>query len=467
MIVPRCALPTQLTAILGLLILSACSDSATSLSGNTTNTTQNEIAPSQLLTEPSNDLPLLSAATDSDKVLQRLQVNNASDPSSGDHLGSSLAANGKGQVLIAGSPGRDSMGFVDSGSISVMFLVDEQWWFDRELVAEFPQTAASFGHSVALSNDGNLIAASAPADNLAAEAGGAVYLFERFGEGWVGTTQLVSPTPTSFAQFGIQVLMHPTRSTVFVAERSAQGKVHVFNHIQGQWEAAQTLQAPVDKNALATQQADRFGTALAITAEGSLVVGAPGRLTLNESDGSITSGAVYTFSDNGTQWELDQILEPTDNAWLDFGSTLAVADNGTLLLVGVADYPVTDMPLLDKAQMQVQLYGVDTDQQWRWQQSLTPTGTHSEVSSLSLVATATGERIYMAMSNPERRDNTLMQYDLIADQWVRTELYDVQQAQVSELGQALALLPDDSGVVVTAPAATTNGQRQSGAIYTW
>ncbi|MBX2823898.1 MAG: FG-GAP repeat protein [Gammaproteobacteria bacterium] len=399
--------------------------------------------------------------------LQRLTARTSPDSGQGDFLGSSLASNGDGNVLVSGAPGRDVGSVPDSGAVTVMFQVNGQWWFDRELTAELPQTDAGFGHAVAVSQNGQLIAATAPHDNVAAEAAGAVYLFERFGEGWVGTTQLVSPTPANSGRFGTAVVLHPDGETLFVSEPAVEGSVHIFRRQQDLWSWTQTLKAPHDDSGLAGQQADGFGTTLDIAADGTLVVGAPDRLQLDTDQGFVTSGAVYTFRQRDDEWQSGQILTPSRSSWTHFGKSIAVAGDGSLLLVSVLELPLTDMPLLDKAQIQVQVYRLDADHQWKQDEQLLPAGAHSEVSEVALLSNPDGDRIYLALTNPGRRDNTLMQYDRIGDGWLRTALLSRPQAQPNALGHALALAPDADRLLVTAPDETVNERTGAGAIYTW
>ncbi|HHC72432.1 MAG TPA: hypothetical protein ENK54_05980 [Thiotrichales bacterium] len=139
-----------------------------------------------------------------------------------------------------------------------------------------------FGLAVALSGDGNTLAVGAPEEDSdsnglpdGAPDSGAVYLFVRDGE--------------------------------------------------GSWSEIQRLKAP------AAAAGDRFGDALALSDDGSTLAVGAWRRDLAGSD----SGAVHLYRLTGGSWSLEATLSPSNaGAGDQFGRSLALSDDGSLLLAG-------------------------------------------------------------------------------------------------------------------------------------
>lgn len=92
-----------------------------------------------------------------------------------------------------------------------------------------------------------------------------------------------------------------------------------------------------------TQTNDNFGTAVALSADGStLAVGAPGEdsaattIDGNQADNSAgEAGAVYVFSRSGTRWEQQAYLKASNaRAGAQFGMSVALSADGSTLVVG-------------------------------------------------------------------------------------------------------------------------------------
>ena len=124
----------------------------------------------------------------------------ASNPDVGDQFGLSVALSADGNTLVVGAPGESSaaMGIggdqtdnttLSAGAVYIFVRSGTTWTQQAYIKASNPQLAAEFGTSVALSGDGDALAAGAPresgaatgvdgdqANNTAAFAG-AVYMF--------------------------------------------------------------------------------------------------------------------------------------------------------------------------------------------------------------------------------------------------------------------------------------------------
>jgi len=171
--------------------------------------------------------------------------------------------------------------------------------------ASNPDSGDSFGYAVALSDDGNTLAVSAPFEDSNA----------------AGPKNPEDPDYYSSQD-----------------DDSARdsGAVYVFQRSGGEWNQQAYIKSPDPGSG------DNFGTALSMSADGNfLVVGAP----YEDSDGSgdpednslANSGAAYVFSRNGDAWSFDAYLKASNPDIGDhFGCSLALSADGITLAVGAS-----------------------------------------------------------------------------------------------------------------------------------
>ena len=246
----------------------------------------------------------------------------SSDLAQDDGFGASLATDDG--WLVIGSPREDgSVGFPSNyGAAYVYQLVGSTWTERQKLEPSDPIPGGEFGGAVAI--DGSLIAVGGPSDQCAER----VYLFRQTGGLWAEEVRLDDPGAGACARFGVSlalrgdlVLVGATRADVFGGPSDA-GAVYVFRNIAGQWTFEQTLNSP------APQTDGSFGQSVAL-AGGFAYVGEPGRRGGVGSPG----GRCLVYSDTGSGWALEQILQPANSASDDrFGESLDVS--GDELVVG-------------------------------------------------------------------------------------------------------------------------------------
>jgi hypothetical protein len=231
--------------------------------------------------------PALSA---SDAMLAAIGYFKAASVDASDALGTSVAVSGDGETVVVGVPDEDSNatgidgnaannGSPGSGAAYVFARTVGGWSQQAYLKASNTAPSNAFGKAVGISTDGSTIAIGAPNRNSTA---GAVYVFVRNGASWAQQAMLTAG--------------------------NGEGD-------------------------------DRFGSALALVANGSiLAVGAIGE----NSDGSgpgnnsaADAGAVYVFARAGSVWSQQAYLKAS-NAQEDdlFGGALALDATGTTLAIG-------------------------------------------------------------------------------------------------------------------------------------
>ena len=189
-----------------------------------------------------------------------------------------------------------------SGAVYVFTRSNLGVWSQQAYVkASNPNGNDRFGHSLALSADGNTMAAGAFGESSAATD--------------VGGDQANNAASSSGAAY------------VFVRDGTA-------------WAQQAYLKASN------TGSSDSFGLALALSADGhSLAVGAynesSNASTINgaqDNDLSDESGAVYRFSRSGTLWtQRDYVKAPDNRARDKFGASVALSADASTLVVGAPE----------------------------------------------------------------------------------------------------------------------------------
>ncbi|QIM54554.1 FG-GAP repeat protein [Hydrogenophaga crocea] len=237
-----------------------------------------------------------------------------------DLFGTSVALSGDGSRLAVGSVGESSSrlginqtdtesGTRNSGAVYVFSRSAGAWTQDAFIKTYNNETGNAFGSSVALSADGNTLAAGAPGES-SNHAG----IFDAH----------LGPDPNLGAP--------------------QSGAVYTFAYLDSHWDPALYIKASN------TGANDRFGTSVALSADGlGLAVGAPGEdsgasgINGTQADESaLDSGAVYLFGDGGTN-PSGSPLGTVQTAYIKasnahtantFGTSVSLSLDGTALAVG-------------------------------------------------------------------------------------------------------------------------------------
>nr|WP_255216821.1 DUF4215 domain-containing protein [Pseudenhygromyxa sp. WMMC2535] len=304
----------------------------------------------------------------------------ASNTGANDGFGYSVALSGDGDTLavgayledsnatgIGGNQADNSAG--GSGAVYVFARNGGVWTQQAYVKASNTGISDQFGHSVALSGDGNTLAVSAysedsnatgiggnQADNSASSSG-AVYVFARNGGAWTQQAYIKASNTDASDWFGHSVALSGDGNTLAVgayledsnatgiggnqADNSADqsGAVYVFARNGGAW----TQQAYV--KASNTDAGDSFGYSVALSGDGdTLAVGAfyedsnTTGIGGNQADNSANnSGAVYVFARNGGVWTQQAYVKASNTGAYDFfGYSVALSGDGNTLAVGAA-----------------------------------------------------------------------------------------------------------------------------------
>jgi hypothetical protein len=229
------------------------------------------------------------------------------------------------------------------------------------------------GYAVALSGDGNTLAAAAPMEaskatgingnekDDSAYSSGAVYVYTRNGAGWLQQAYLKASNTGSNDQFGNAVALSADGSTLAVAAMfedsgaagingnqadnsvDEAGAVYVFTRTGNAWMQQAYIKA---SNPGERDDGDTFGYSIALSDDGAtLAVGAPSEDSsatgMNGSQGdnsAMGAGAVYVFTRAGTAWSQQAYVKSSiTRANSLFGYSVALSSNGDTLAAGAFD----------------------------------------------------------------------------------------------------------------------------------
>lgn len=223
------------------------------------------------------------------------------------------------------------------------------------LASSNPDQYDSFGRSVSISSDGQWMAVGAPGEGSSAigingfqgdnSAGnsGAVYLFQRGGNGWTQVAYVKAQDSKAGAEFGSSVELSAHGDVLAVAAPTfargsyKDGAVYVFRRTGAVWAQEQQLESPVlHYSGFYNDRA--FGTAISMTDDGT-------KIAVSEPSGSCTTttvekGCAYVFTRGASAWTSSPGIVPQSRTYWtgrSFGDAIALSDDGLALAVGTPE----------------------------------------------------------------------------------------------------------------------------------
>lgn len=209
-----------------------------------------------------------------------------------------------------------------------------------------------FGHAVAVSGDGNIVAVGAgwedsvatgidggqgddanPSDPTDLDPNfGAVYVYARNAGVWSQQAYVKPSTAVSHARFGYSVSLNHDGTTLAVGGFS--NKVNIYTRSGTTW----SQQAQIQSSNVGG--GDGFGTSLSLSSDGNtLAVGASGEDSdgNGDNDNLESAGATYVFTRTLGSWSEQAFLKASNPDEFDqFGVAVALSGDGDTLVVGAS-----------------------------------------------------------------------------------------------------------------------------------
>ena len=300
----------------------------------------------------------------------------ASNTEAGDLFGSSAALSADGNTLVVGARSEDGNGTGITGDqnnnsestsgAAYLFRFDGQDWIqDAYIKASNTEGGDQFGESVALSDDGAILAVGSIDDSSAtgingdqcdnsAEGSGAVYLFRFDGITWNQEAYIKASNAESGDGFG-NVTLSGDGNTLAVSATAEDSGASGINGDQGddsiddsgavylfRFNGTDWFQEAYIK-ASNTGFDDAFGRAVGLSVVGNMLAVAASEEDSNASgvggddidNSAENSGAVYLFRFDGTDWYQHTYVKSSNTESDDgFGAAVAISSDGRRMAVG-------------------------------------------------------------------------------------------------------------------------------------
>ena len=314
----------------------------------------------------------------------------ASNTHDGDEFGHAVALSADGNTLAVSAVWESSKAtgvngdqndrsVPQSGAVYVFTRAEGRWTQQAYIKASNTGEAGTansfgdgdqFGFSLALSDDGNTLAAGAITEDSAAagingnqrdnsmNSAGAVYIFGRTGTTWAQQAYVKPANPDPGDMFGYSLALNGDGRTLAVGsydeggsfrgingpadnQRRGTGAVYVFERFGTSTWAQHDYIHPTN-----AEGGDSFGVSLAISDDGNtMLVGSLDEDCLstgvnpsgcdNDRESDTSTGAAYVFVRNNGAWSQQAYLKAANVAKGDwFGNRLTLSGDGNTALVG-------------------------------------------------------------------------------------------------------------------------------------
>jgi glutamate synthase domain-containing protein 3 len=257
-----------------------------------------------------------------------------------DRFGNAVATSADGKTIIVGAAFDEIGATTETGVVYVFDRVGNSFNQVGILTGSLAvDTTDTFGQSVATSADGKTIVVSATNDEIGATTStGVVYVFDRVGNSFNQVGILTGSLAVDVGDsFGSSVATSADGKTIVVGAYNDEigattgtGVVYVFDRVGNSFN-----QVGILTGSFAVDASDLFGQSVATSADGkTIVVGA----FLDEIGATTSTGVVYVFNRQGNSFNQVGIL--TGSLAVDsldrFGNAVATSADGKTIIVGAA-----------------------------------------------------------------------------------------------------------------------------------
>lgn len=274
----------------------------------------------------------------------------------GDQFGFSVALSADGNTLAVGAI-KDDTAFVDAGAVYIFTRSEGVWTQQQKITAGNTQAGDWFGYSVALSDDGTVLAVGAPLEDTTNTDSGSAYVYRATTGDWsIGADTedtLKAVTPVANDKLGISVALNSdgnvlAAGAVQTTPAIGSGAVTVFTPDGGTWlgDAGSTTVWRETVTATVGDDQDQFGVSVALDSTGTvLAVGAwnedSNSVNVDTNNGAPDAGAAYVFVASGGWLDGTTVIDSENYikglspvAGDNFGYSVSLSSDGNTLAVG-------------------------------------------------------------------------------------------------------------------------------------
>ncbi len=320
------------------------------------------------------------------------------------------------------------------------------WSQQAELTDPNGSYGGAIGWSVALSGDATTALVGAPYQNNGA---GAAYVFGHTGNSWTELARVTAPDGASGDYFGTSVALSANGTLLIGAfgKNNHTGAAYVFTSLPylGYVQQAELTEPNGSSN-------DEFGNAVALSSDGSTaLIGAP---FAHYSYGP-GAGAAYTFTHSGSTWSLQTTLSASNASnGSEFGYAVALNSTGTSALIGAPMAGVGGAA-----------YVFAYNTAWTQQAELTASnGANSDGFGVSVALSSSPTVALIGAPNANGRAGAAYIFAPLVNWSQQTELLASDGASNSYFGNSVALTANGGTALIGAPNAN-GASTNTGAAY--
>lgn len=257
-----------------------------------------------------NPLQLNLGEGQSSDMYEEKQKLIANDGDSGDRFGHSIAVSENGETIVIGAHVEDISVGEQIGAVYVFTRENAMWKLDEKLVPSDPEITHKFGRAVDVSSDGATLLVGARYDVIGAtESAGSAYVFERGTNGWDEKQKLIGASKSN------------------TENNDSVGAAYVFRKSMDNWSEYEKIVADDGESN------DYFGGSVDISSNGTtLIVGAH----FDNPDTGTRIGSAYVFEQSSDEWvQQEKLPVGGDDNYDYFGSSVSLSANGSKAVVGI------------------------------------------------------------------------------------------------------------------------------------
>lgn len=258
----------------------------------------------------------------------------ASDAANGDRFGYSVTIASNGSTIAIGAPNNDNLKGTNSGAVYIFTANGITWRQQTKILGTIVSNDGGFGTTVALSNDGNILAAGSPKRTVnSALNRGAVSIFTRYNTVWSAGRDIIDINGVANDYFGNTLAVNGNGSLIIIGSSLTDttrginsGAAKVYLLTGDEW----IFQAQLIPRGIKTN--DQFAASLAINYEGTVAIfGAPRTTDVSRTN----AGVYYIFTRDGYTWTEKTCIKSSDDyAEAQFGNAVAITADGNTAAVG-------------------------------------------------------------------------------------------------------------------------------------
>jgi hypothetical protein len=237
------------------------------------------------------------------------------NPQHGSAFGWSVSLSGD-TLAVGAVYARASVGGSGAGAVYIFTRQRDAWIEQARLEAVDGSPYALFGRSLALDRDTLIVGARGTYERWAGRNTGAAYIFHRDGDRWTEQARLTSPDLNADSFFGSSVSIHGDHAAVGAPGKSSSngernsGKIYLFERFEDAWYSHSQIESP------SPYDFSQFGSSVSFGGTGDqpewMVAGAafdgyhPGM----DIRFSFVPGGLYFYERGGDAWTMTTRIEP-------------------------------------------------------------------------------------------------------------------------------------------------------------